>query len=157
MICEFMEDKQWGSYRWRKKRSMRVGNCVAKARKYIDEQGMCLLLFDVEGSRNFPDRDELQTKLHAMVRDLNSKFRDYFPENSLLGVPERIEKGVLFYRIDRGFEFVGGDGGAAGINNPDIIPEICKYQKTKYPDIPVYWGVARDWYDKKGMSLVLPQ
>jgi hypothetical protein len=141
-----MEDKLWGSYRWRKKRSMRVGNCVAKARKYIDEQGMCLLLFDVKGFKKLPD--ELKDKLPAMANDLNSRFRDYFPENSLLGIPGR---------IDKGFKLIGGDGFAAGINNPDIIPEIRKYQKTKYPDIPVYWGVAKDCYDKKGISLVVPQ
>jgi len=125
-------------------KGLSIEECVDKAREYITDQGICLLLFDVKGSRKVKDQNNLQNRLEIMMQDLNSKFSDYFPENSL-AAPTRIEKG---------FQVLLGDGSWAGINHTDIIPEIYDYQKTNYPDIPVYWGVAKDGFDKEGVSVV---
>lgn len=129
-------------------KGLSIEECVDKAREYITDQGICLLLFDVKGSRKVKDRNNLQNRLKIMIQDLNFRFSDYFPENSLaspiLGASTN----------EKGFQVLLGDGSWAGINHADIIPEICDYQKTNYPDIPVYWGVAKDGFDDENMGLV---
>lgn len=123
----------------KKKKGLTVSECVKKARKYIKEYGICLLWFDVRGSRRL-DLRQLRRRLEAMIKDLNSKFADYFPENDL----------AVINRSEKGFPgIILGDLSYVGINDAEIIPEIVKYQKEKYPDISFWWGVAKDGYTKK--------
>ncbi len=122
------------------KKGLTVGRCVNRARRYISKYGVCLLWFDVVGSTKFPERQKLYYRMKAMMRDLNSKFSDYFPKNDL----------DIIGKIEKGFEILWrGDESCAGINDAEIIREIIKYQKEKYPDMPLYWGVAKDGYEKK--------
>ena len=79
-----------------------------------------------------------------MMEDLNAKFSEYFPENSL----------ATYTRREKGFEFLLGDGSWAGINSAEIIPKIIHYQEKNYQEIKLYWDVARDGFDKKGVKIV---
>ncbi len=127
----------------KKKKGLTIDECVKKAGMYISKYGMCLLLFDVKGSKDFPDKRQLIEKLLVMMKDLNAEFGDYFPENDL----------AVESRKEKGFCCLLGDASWAGINNAEIIPKIIEYQENKYSDIPVYWGVAKDGYDKEGVAL----
>ena len=75
-----------------------------------------------------------------MKESLNTKFSEYMPENDL-------DFKTIF---KKGFQIQGGDAAVAGINSAEIIPEIVNYQKEMFPDVPVYWSVARDGFDKEG-------
>ena len=124
------------------KKGLSIEECVSKARGYISEQGICLLIFDVKGSRNYPDRQKLQERLKEMIKMLNFKYSIFMPENSLLKEHKT-----------KGFQFVAGDSCAAAINSADAIYEIERCQRKWYPDIPLYWAVAKDSYDEQGMSI----
>ncbi len=128
-----------------KKKGLTAEECVKKARKYIEKYGICLLVFDVVGSRYSLDPNQLTKELKLMMQSLNRKFYRYFPKNDL-AVRSQFEKG--FERIFR------GDCACAGINNAEIIPKIIAYQKEKYPDIPLYWAVAKDGYTKKDWEVI---
>jgi len=118
------------------RKGLTVEECVKKARKYIKKYGTCLLWFDVVRSRDFSDTTKLVMRLKVMMQDLNHKFGKYFPKNNL----------AVIFRTEKGFQVLHGDCSWAGINNAEIIPEIIRYQKEKYPDIPLWWGVAKDGY-----------
>lgn len=123
------------------KKGLTVGRCVNRARRYIAKYGICFLWFDVVGSvKRFPDSQQLRHKLVMMIKDLNSKFADYFPKSDLMTRGGKFEKGFPGIML-RDFSYTG-------INNAEIIREIVKYQKEKYPDISLYWGVA-DGYTKE--------
>jgi len=125
-------------------KGLSLEECVEKARKFIFKYGSYLLLFDVKNSRKFEDRQKLNGDLVKMMKDLNEKFGEYLPENNL-AVPSRKEKG---------FEVLLGDGSRAGINSPAIAEEIINYQKREYPEIPLYWEIAKDGYDEEGTKIV---
>lgn len=74
---------------------MSVGECVQNAEIFIRDQGVCLLLFDVKGSRNFENSNDLVTRLLGMMKDLNIRFKDNFPEHNL-AVNSRIECGFQY-------------------------------------------------------------
>jgi hypothetical protein len=124
-------------------KGMSVEECVEKAEKLISKHGICLLLFDVKNSRGFADREKLRINLLNMMKDLNEKFRDYFPENNLTSPTKR-----------KGFEDLLGDGSWAGIDFPYAIEEIINYQKEAYPKIELYWGIAKDGFDEEGIKIV---
>jgi len=119
-------------------KGMSIEDCVDKAKKYISENGLCLFMFDVQGSKKFEDRQELQTQLLNLLKELNSKFEKYFPENNL----------AVQSRQEKGFFNLLGDGTWAGINDSEVIPMIQEYIQTNYPNISFYYGVARDGYDE---------
>jgi len=122
---------------------MSVDECVQNAEVFIQSQGTCLLLFDVKGSKDF-NTNNLMSKLSFMMKDLNQRFEEYFPEHEL----------AAYSRKEKGFQFLLGDGSWTGINSAEIIPEVIRYQRKKYSDIPLYWGVARDGYDRDGMKII---
>jgi hypothetical protein len=122
---------------------MEIKRYIKKADKIISEQGLCLLLFDVMESKNFKNSYKLQEKLKYMCQDFNQKFKTYFPKNNL---------GAL-KREERGFQSLLGDSSWAGINSSAVIPDIIKYQNEKYPNIPLYWGIAKDGYDEGGIKI----
>jgi hypothetical protein len=124
-------------------KGLTIEQCVDKAEGYISKQGICLLLFDVKGSTNFSDKTYLINCLQAMMQDLNSQFGDYFPENTLANS----------ITSEKGFNFLLGDASWTGINSSKAIPEIVTYQKQNYPNIPLYWGVAEDGFDKEGVKI----
>jgi hypothetical protein len=128
----------------RKSKGLSVEDCVNEAEKLISKNGICLLLFDVKKSRNFEDVNGLSIQLFKMMKDINKKFYDYFPKNSL----------ATLTRVEKGFEGLLGDGSWAGINSSKIIPEIISYQKENYSNIPLYWGVAEDGWDEERIALV---
>ena len=124
-----------------------IDECVEKAARYISENGSCLLLFDVIGSRKYDTyetRNTLQQRIFAMAKDINSRFDRYFPLSNINCICD----------YEKGFEKILGDGSWAAINDASVIPEIIQYQKTHYPDVPLYWGVAIDGFDDEGMKLV---
>lgn len=124
-------------------KGMSVDECVRNAEVFISRHGLCLLIFDVRGSSGFEDKNSLISRLHLMMDDLNERFYGYFPENNL----------AVYSRREQGFQFLFGDASWAGINSSDVIPDIIKYQKEKYPDIPLYWGVARNGYDEENTKI----
>ena len=113
--------------------------CTARAEQILQEQDLCLLLFDVKDSKNIKD---LNKKLHVMIEDIYLTFEEYLPRNDL-GVPQDFIKGFRIFR---------GDSGYAAINSIDAISEIQKYQKEKYPEIELYWGIAKDGLDDNGFN-----
>ncbi|HPS40766.1 MAG TPA: hypothetical protein PLQ50_02040 [Candidatus Woesebacteria bacterium] len=115
-----------------------IEECVAKAQKYIEENGVCLFLFDVKESKKYPDRQALQKKLFLLIQDLNQQFAQYFPENSL----------ATCTRKEKGFCNLLGDGSWVGINDALVIPMIANYVKENYPDLSLYYGVAKNGYDQ---------
>ncbi len=123
---------------------MSLETCVSKAKEFISENKVCLLLFDMVGSSKIKDKKGLVNRLSSMMKDLNETFKDYFPEHEL----------AVYTRKERGFPFLLGDGSWTGINSAEIIPKIIEYQKKNYPDIPLYWAVARDGYDKENVKIV---
>jgi|SaaInlStandDraft_4_1057021.scaffolds.fasta_scaffold38759_3 hypothetical protein len=120
-------------------KGMSLDECIENATKLISKNDICLLLFDVIDSRNFDDRAKLQLDLFDMLNDLNGKFGEYFPEHNI----------VVYTRVERGFECLLGDSSWAGINSAEVIPKIIEYQKEEYPNIPLYWSIAKDSYDIK--------
>lgn len=120
-------------------KGMSIDECVKNAETFIQNNGICLLLFDVKGSSNYDNPTDLINRLYDMMKDLNKKFGKYFPEHKL----------AVSFRKEKGFKFLLGDASWTGINSADVIPEIISYQKNKYPDIDLYWGVAIDGYDEE--------
>lgn len=125
-------------------KGMSLEDCIKISKKLISKRGICLLLFDVKNSKEFKDRNELNKQLKYMMKDLNTKFDVYFPENNL----------AVYNRKEKGFEILLGDGSWAGINSAEKIKEIIEYQKKTYPDIPLSWGIAKDGWDKKQLEIV---
>ena len=121
------------------KKGLTIEECVRRAKKFIDSQGVCLLLYDIKESRNF-EVNEFVQKRREMQESLNNKFSKYMPKNDLdfMGI------------FKKGFQIYRGDAAVAGINSAEIIPEIVKYQKEMFPDVQLYWSVAKDGFDKKG-------
>ena len=119
------------------KKGMPIGECVKKAEKIISEKGICLLLFDVINSRECEDRSGLNRRINRFMEEINYTFGEYLPENRL-ATPERRE---------RGFQTLLGDGSWAGINSAEAIPAISDYQKEHFPDLLLYWAVAKNGYD----------
>ncbi len=127
----------------KKAKGLPIDECVRRASRYISEQGMCLLLFDVKGSRNFPESYCMEKKLEEMADDINCKFSGYLPENSLAG------------KLGKGFSIFRGDSGIGCINSVDAVREISDYQKARYGEISLYWSVAKDSDDREGFSWIV--
>ena len=127
-----------------KQKGTSLKRCISRAEKFISENSICLLLFDVKNSREFKDRNKLQKIIKKMMEDLNYQFRNYLPENNL----------AVFSQKEKGFQKLLGDGSWAGINSPQIILKIVQYQKKTYPQIPLYWNIAKNGYDGKNTQIV---
>ena len=121
------------------KKGLTIDECVRRAKEFIDDQGVCLLIYDIKGSRNFEINEFVKKRLEMKER-LNNKFSKNMPENDL-------DFRTIF---KKGFQIQRGDAAVAGINSAEIIPEIVNYQKEMFPDVPLYWSVAKNGFDKKG-------
>ena len=127
-----------------KKKGMSIEDCISRAEKIISKHGICLLLFDVVGSRNYNDRNALQIELKKFMHSINKKFSIYLPKNNL----------ATLSKDEKGFQYLLGDSSWAGINSAKIIKDIINYQKENFPNFSLYWAVAKDRYDNIGISLV---
>jgi len=123
-----------------------VSKCVDKAQKYIKDNGACLFLFDVKGSKNYlhKDRQQLQIKLTNLISSMNVEFDQYFPKNNL-AVQTQEEKGFYCFL---------GDGSWVGINNSEVIPKMVKFMNEKLPDISFHFNVAKDGDDHEALKTV---
>lgn len=128
----------------KKVKGLSIEECVKRAEKFINKNGMCLFLLDVKGSKKFSNRQELQNRLKIIVQKLNEKFDEYFPENTL----------AVSFREEKGFGNILGDGMWAGINNSNAISKIVTYLNQNYSDISFYLGVAEDGYDDEGLKII---
>ncbi len=124
------------------KRGLTIEECVKKSEELISKQGNCLLLFDVCNSRQYNIK-KLNVQLKLFMQKVNDKFEKYFPENDLATIT----------RKEKGFYALLGDGAWAGINSPEVIPKIIKYQKENFPEFSLRWQIAKDGYDE-GANLV---
>lgn len=122
----------------KEEKGITIEECVDKANKLISENGICLLLFDVQGSKKYIDRQELQTKLINLIHELNIVFDEYFPENTL----------ATQSRLEKGFFNLLGDGSWVGINNSEVIPMVANYVHENYSNISLNYDVAKDGYDE---------
>lgn len=125
-------------------KGMSIEACIKIANKLIEQNGLCLFLMDVKKSKQFSNRQELNTQLESLIQDLNTKFDEYFPENNL-ATPTRTEKG---------FPFLFGDGAWTAINDSEVIPKIIDYSSNNYPELNFYYNVAEDGYDENGTRTV---
>jgi len=134
------------------KKGLTIDECVKRAEKFIDSQGVCLLFYDIKGSGKMCDRENIKgslnltaeefvQKIEDMKESLNTKFSKYMPKNNLRYKGKKFEKGFQIYRCD---------SASAGINSAEIIPGIVNYQKEMFPDLPLYWSVAKDLFDRDG-------
>jgi len=123
-----------------------VSKCVDKANMYIKDNGACLFLFDVKGSKKYSleDRKQLQFKLKDLISDMNVEFDQYFPKNNL-AVQTQEEKG--FYRFL-------GDGSWVGINNSEVITKMVEFMKEKLPGVSFHFNVAKDGDDHEALKTV---
>lgn len=131
----------------RKMGALTRDECISRAQRYISEAGMCLLIMDIVHSRSYPQRDSKHnpiSRLMELAEELNSRFADHLPENSLT---------VGESRIDRGFQVQLGDAMWGAIDSAAIIPEIFALIDDRYADLELHYGVARDGWDE-GMVLV---
>ena len=115
--------------------------CIEKATAYIAENGACLFLTDLVGSRQASS--EVYQQYDKLLSDLTQLFDDHLPENTLLNG-----------ETEQGFHRVLGDGGVAAIDTSDIIMPIIEYACEQYPDLSLRYGVARDGWDKEGVKLL---
>lgn len=121
-----------------------VSKCVDKAQKYIKDNGVCLFLFDVKGSKNYKDRQQLQIKLKDLISDMNIEFDQYFPKNNL----------AVQTREEKGFYGLLGDGSWVGISNSEVIPKMVEFMKEKLPDVSFHFNVAKDGRDHEALKTV---
>ena len=128
----------------KKEKGISIEQCISKAENYIKENGMCLFLFDVKNSRNYPNRQELQEKLNKIIYNLNYEFDQYFPENNL----------ATHIRTEKGFYSLLGDGSWVGINNAEVIPKITEYLKENCSEVSFHYNVAKDGWDDKAMKTI---
>jgi len=121
-----------------------VSKCVDKANLYIKNNGACLFLFDVKGSKKYEDRQQLQIKLKGLISDMNIEFDQYFPKNNL----------ATETREEKGFYGLLGDGSWVGINNSEVIPKMVEFMKEKLPNVSFHFNVAKDGEDHEALKTV---
>jgi len=125
------------------RKGMSLEDCVKTADRFISQEGLCLLLFDVVNSRKHSDRRYLNDRLKEMMADFNDTFADYFPLHDI----------AVRGRYEKGFQHLLGDGSWAGINSLEVIPKIMDYHSKNY-EFALWWNVARNGYDEKNIKIV---
>jgi hypothetical protein len=133
-----------GTHR-RKKPELPVDGCVQKAEELIKKNGVCLFLFDMRGSRDYPNekRRELQVQFIDLRDELQTKFGEYFPRHNLSGWLLGETQGVQII----------GDGASVGIDNSQIIPEMVNLINQRVLT-SFRFNIAEDCYDEKNMKTV---
>lgn len=128
----------------REKFAMSIDDCVAYADKVIQQNGACLMLMDMVGSKHIFTSEKNRKDFLSLVANLNDFLDDYLPENELTAMG----------RQEKGFNIILGDGVTAGINDSQIIPVVAEYAETYYPHLPFRYGVAADGFDKPNIELI---
>ena len=124
--------------------TLTIDQCVARAEAYIQQNGACLMLMDVIGSRQFMDDERRNQDFVAMIHQLNQQFDEYLPENNLTAID----------RTEKGFHIIMGDAVTGGISDSRVIPAVAEFAETNYPHIPLRYGIAKDGYDNEGIALI---
>lgn len=117
-----------------------------KAAELIQEFGVCLFIVDIVESTNYGKgmNPEVFRSFRAFLDEVNERFQEYLPENTLAVGPSRVEQG---------FQGGLGDAAWAGINDASVIPKIIALKENSYPDLRLYYGIAEDGWGE-GMILV---
>jgi len=126
-------------------KGLSIDECVRRAEKLIAQQGICVLAMDVKGSyEHLQSNAELfSERLYHLVSDLNSRFREYLPENKIITCDE-----------EQGFKRIRGDQIIGGVNSAKAVKLIYDYLTENYADLPMYWSIAKDGWDDEGFSHV---
>lgn len=124
--------------------TLSIPECVARADELIEKNGICLMLMDIIGSREFFYDPQFRRDFSVLTSDLSYLFEEYLPEHNL----------VVAGRLEKGFNIILGDGVTAGINSSAVIPLAAEYAETFYPHIPFRYGVAEDGWDKQNIALL---
>jgi hypothetical protein len=119
--------------------------CVEKSEKYIKKTGVCVLVYDLKGSSNYSSEKwhHMLSRLNILRNDLNNTFKDRIPNDPFGEDPHGY-----------GFQPMRGDSGCAPINSAEAVREIINYVSANYKDIPLWWEVAKDYWDRKGMRML---
>lgn len=115
--------------------SMSLKRCVSLADRFVNEQGFCILAYDVIGSSRMDLNFFISTR-DFMKEDLNKRFRKYFhPGFGTIGIRDR-------------FDTYRGDSAGACIGSAEGVEKIIIYQGENYVHFPVRWVVAKHYSDK---------
>lgn len=125
-------------------KGMGVEECMRRAEEFIGQNGACLFLMDIAGSRHHPDQAKLFEDYERLLAELNAEFDEYLPVNDL-AIPSQSTKG---------FDILIGDGAGGGINSSEVIPQIIGFADDNYPDLALRYGVAADGFDQEGVRLI---
>jgi hypothetical protein len=125
-------------------KGMNLEECVRRADRFLALNGVYLLVMDIVGSRDYPDRAKLFADYCQLLTDLNNEFQDYLPTNSLTSRD----------RIEQGFNPITGDGATAGVNDSSVIEKVMEFAKEHPTAIPLRYAVAEDGYDYEGIRLL---
>ena len=124
----------------RQKKGMSLEECVEKARKYIGQQGFCILCYDVIGSGEISDFEKVFSRMNL---DISKRFKGYLCNHPEISCSELGSIGLR----DR-FETYRGDMASACVNSPEGVKEIIQYHQRKYQEsVPLRFVVGRDYRD----------
>ncbi|MBN2459386.1 hypothetical protein JXB28_03820 [Candidatus Woesearchaeota archaeon] len=129
----------------KKEKGLSLEQCIRRAEEYVADLGVCVLAMDVKGSATHLEEEgnRYTKRLARMVSDLNHVFEKYLPFSKIIAGNE-----------ERGFKIIRGDQVIGAINYAGAIKKIYDYQKEHYPDIDLYWTVAKDGWDEKAFREV---
>jgi|TARA_B100002003_G_C14135459_1_gene546051 hypothetical protein len=117
--------------------------CVEKAEKYISQNGVCVLVYDVKNSSSKDDLQSIYITLDKINEDLNVRFAKFIP-NEPFGYDCQ----------GHGFQSYMGDSAFSAVNSTSGIKEIIEYTHQSYPDIEFHWEIAKDYWDKKAIRML---
>ncbi len=117
-----------------------VRGLMNRAERFCADQNYFLLIYDVVGSRNAPDRVLLQEELEEFARAaLQICDKEIFKDPSLSALGQNPFRPVL------------GDAGGVYLRDPKVIYAILVLSR-KIISLPLRWNVARDEWDDKNMN-----
>jgi hypothetical protein len=120
--------------------SMSLDECVKNSAGIISRRGLCILAYDVIGSEDICKVlgcKKFSRKFYSMNSDLNNQFKKYLVNSQFDSVGLRNR-----------FEIYRGDMASACVNSSDGVRQIIFYQSQTYPDLPLRWVVAENYWDK---------
>ena len=119
---------------------MSLEKCVEKAKEYVEQQGFCILCYDVVGSGNIPNLLEVFSRMNS---DISKRFKVYLCNHPEISCSEL---GAIGLR-DR-FEIYRGDMASACVNSSEGVKSIMQYHEKKYKEsVPLRFVVGRDYRD----------
>jgi hypothetical protein len=129
----------------KKRGSLTVEQCLAKARELIAVNGSCLFLIDGKGFSKRQDSDQTNPfdALISFTRSVTEELAEELPVNEL----------AVTNRVEKGFQYFLGDASWAGIADPETIVRIVAFKERHYPELELYYGVAADAWSA-GIELV---